>query len=140
MKLSDIQQELIRLFDEQDASAGTIVVWHDPDGAFADSLGALNLPGVDVMREEERELFSLKCALNTDLAGRLILLYRPRPRRLEGDWLADIEARSASFAADYTSMQLRELNAADTREMRVRCSPPTRRNSPRRPCCASSRA
>lgn len=118
MKLSDIQQELIRLFDEQDASAGTIVVWHDPDGAFADSLGALDLPGVDVMREEERELFSLKCALNGDLAGRRILLYRPRPRRLEGDWLADIEARSTSFAADYTSMQLRELNAADTHEMR----------------------
>lgn len=118
MKLSDIQQELIRLFDEQDATAGTIVVWHDPDGAFADSLGVLDLPGVDVMREEERELFSLKCALNGDLAGRRILLYRPRPRRLEGDWLADVEARSTSFAADYTSMQLRELNAADTHEMR----------------------
>ena len=118
MKLSDIQQELIRLFDEQDTSAGTIVVWHDPDGAFADSLGALDLPGVDVMREEERELFSLKRALNGNLADRRILLYRPRPRRLEGDWLADVEARSTSFAADYTSMQLRELNAADTHEMR----------------------
>lgn len=139
MKLSDIQQELIRLFDEQDASAGTIVVWHDPDGAFADSLGALDLSGVDVMREEERELFSLKCALNGDLAGRRILLYRPRPRRLEGDWLADIEARSTSFAADYTSMQLRELNAADTHEMRETLAP-TRRRSPRRPCCESSRA
>lgn len=118
MKLSDIQQELIRLFDEQDASAGTIVVWHDPDGAFADSLGALDLSGVEVMCEEERELFSLKRTLNGDLAGRRILLYRPRPRRLEGDWLADIEARSTSFAADYASMQLRELNAVDTHEMR----------------------
>lgn len=104
MKLSDIQQELIRLFDEQDTSAGTIVVWHDPDGAFADSLGALDLPGVDVMREEERELFSLKRALNGNLADRRILLYRPRPRRLEGDWLADVEARSTSFAADYLSL------------------------------------
>ena len=118
MKLSDIQQELIRLFDEQDASAGTVVVWHDPDGAFAESLDALDLPGVDVMREEEHELFSLKRTLNGDLAGRRILLYRPRPRRLEGDWLADVEARSTSFAADYTSMQLRELNAVDTHEMR----------------------
>lgn len=118
MKLSDIQQELRRLFDEQDAAAGAVVVWHDPDGAFAESLDALDLPGVDVMREEEHELFSLKRTLNGDLAGQRILLYRPRARRLEGDWLADIEARSASFAADYTSMQLRELNAADTREMR----------------------
>lgn len=118
MKLSDIQQELRRLFDEQDASAGAVVVWHDPDGAFAESLDALDLPGVEVMREEGRELFSLKRTLNGGLAGRRILLYRPRARRLEGDWLADIEARSANFAADYTSMQLRELNAADTREMR----------------------
>ncbi|MDQ9884392.1 hypothetical protein RFX61_07525, partial [Acinetobacter baumannii] len=83
----DIQQELCRLFDEQNSAAGAVVVWHDPDGAFAESLDALDLPGVEVMREEERELFSLKRALNTDLAGRLILLYRPRPRRLEGDWL-----------------------------------------------------
>ena len=118
MKLSDIQQELRRLFDEQDAAAGAVVVWHDPDGAFAESLDALDLPGVNVMREEEHELFSLKRTLNGHLAGQRILLYRPRARRLEGDWLADIEARSASFAADYTSMQLRELNAADTREMR----------------------
>lgn len=118
MKLTDIQQELRRLFDEQDSAVGAVVVWHDPDGAFAESLDALDLSGVEVMREEERELFSLKRTLNGDLAGRRILLYRPRTRRLEGDWLADIEARSASFAADYTSMQLRELNAADTREMR----------------------
>lgn len=118
MKLSDIQQELRRLFDEQDTAAGAVVVWHDPDGAFAESLDALDLPDVEVLREEKRGLFSLKCALNGDLTGRRTLLYRPRARRLEGDWLADIEARSASFAADYTSMQLRELNAADTREMR----------------------
>ena len=118
MKLSDIQQELRRLFDSQSAEAGSIVIWHDPDRAFFDALGEIDLPGVEVIRETERELFSLKRLLNGDLAGRRILLYRPRARRLEGDWLADIEARSMSFAADYISMQLRELNAADTYEMR----------------------
>lgn len=119
MKLSDIQQELMRLFEAQGPSGGgAVVVWHDPDGAFAGSIDEIELPGVEILCEAENELFSLKRALNADLAGRRILLYRPRARRLEGDWLADIEARSASFAADYTSMQLRELNAADTREMR----------------------
>lgn len=119
MKLSDIQQELMRLFEAQDPSGGgAVVVWHDPDGAFAGSIDEIELPGVEILCEAENELFSLKRTLNGDLAGRRILLYRPRARRLEGDWLADIEARSASFAADYTSMQLRELNAADTREMR----------------------
>ena len=52
MKLSDIQQELRRLFDEQDASAGAVVVWHDPDGAFAESLDALDLPGIDVYKRQ----------------------------------------------------------------------------------------
>ena len=32
MKLTDIQQELRRLFDEQDSAVGAVVVWHDPDG------------------------------------------------------------------------------------------------------------
>lgn len=119
MKLSDIQQELMRLFEAQDASVGgVIVVWHDPDGAFAGRIEEIDLPGVEVFRETENKLFALKRALNGDLSGRCILLYRPRARRLEGDWLADIEARSTSFTADYTSMQVRELNAADTREMR----------------------
>lgn len=117
MKQTDIQTELMRLFDET-GDAGRVVVWHDPDGEFAESVGELDLPGVELMLERENELFSLKRALNEDLAGRHILLYRPRERRLEGDWLADVEVRSTPFSADYASIQLRELGAADTPEMR----------------------
>ena len=117
MKLSDITKELSKLFDEM-GSAGGIVVWHDPDAEFTEMAAEIELPGVEVMREEENDLFRLKRALNEDLTGRRILLYRPRPRRLEGDWLADIEVRSQQFSADYVSIQLRELGAPDTREMR----------------------
>lgn len=117
MKQTDIQTELMRLFDET-GDAGRVVVWHDPDGEFAESVGELDLPGVELMLERENELFSLKRALNEDLAGRHILLYRPRERYLEGDWLADVEVRSTPFSADYASIQLRELGAADTPEMR----------------------
>ena len=117
MKQTDIQTELMRLFDEA-GDAGRVVVWHDPDGEFAESVEGLDLPGVELMVERENELFTLKQALNEDLAGRRILLYRPRERHLEGDWLADVEVRSTPFSADYASIQLRELGAADTPEMR----------------------
>lgn len=120
MKLTDIQQELLRLFDEQDASTGgAIVVWHDPDGEFTETINELELPGIEVLREHENALFKLKRALNEELSGRRILLYRTRARRLENDWLADVETRSAQFAADYTATQLRVLNAAETDEMRA---------------------
>lgn len=120
MKLTDIQQELLRLFDEQNASAGgAIVVWHDPDGEFTEALDELELPDIEVLCERENALFELKRALNENLSGHRILLYRARARRLENDWLADIEMRSAQFAADYTATQLRALNAAETDEMRA---------------------
>lgn len=119
MRTNDIQSELQRLFGAQDsAQGGAIVVWHDPDGSFTEALDTLDLPGVKVIREEDGSRFALKCRLNENLDGQRILLYRRSLRRLDGDWFADVEARSQSFSADYASVQLRELGAPDTPEMR----------------------
>ena len=119
MKLQDIQRELARLIGEQDArQGGAIVVWHDPDSEFAADVESLELGGIELLREEPNRMMGLKAELNGDLAGRKIVLWRPRARRLEGDWLADVEARAAQFSADHASMQLNELNAADSPEMR----------------------
>lgn len=119
MRTTDIRSELQRLFDARNpARGGTLVIWHDPDGEFAETVDELELPNVEVVHERPNQLLALKRALNEDLSGRRILLYRQRSRRLDGDWLADIEARSPSFAADYASIQLRELGAADTADMR----------------------
>lgn len=119
MKLTDIQTEILRLLDVQDATrGGAIVAWHDPEGQFTGTVEDLALPGVEVLCEREGHLFELKQTLNADLSHKRILLYRPRARALEGDWLADIEVRSAQFAADITAIQLRELNAPDTPELR----------------------
>lgn len=120
MKLTDIQTELTRQFAALDAAAGgAIVVWHDPDGEFADTVDELDLPGVEVIREPERGKLVCKRAFNEDLSGRCILFYRERARRLDGDWFADVDARAVQFAADYASMQLNTLNATDTPEMRA---------------------
>lgn len=120
MNMTTIQSELQRLFDGAGpVPGGAVVIWHDPDGEFLETVDGLELPGVEVVHERDGELFALKRMLNGDLSGRRILLYRQRSRRLDGDWLADIEARSESFAADYASIQLRELNAVDTADMRA---------------------
>ncbi len=120
MKRSDIQFELIRSFGQMDPSqGGAVIVWHDPEGEVEETLDELELPGIEVIREQENLAFELKCTMNEDLAGRSILLYRKRSRALEGDWLADIEMRAERFSADYASVQLREINAEDTPEMRA---------------------
>lgn len=120
MKRSDIQSELMRSFGQMDPSqGGAIIVWHDPEGEFEETLDELELPGIEVIREQENHAFELKCAMNEDLAGRSILLYRKRGCMLDGDWLADIEMRAERFSADYASVQLREINAEDTPEMRA---------------------
>ena len=118
MKVADIQAELTRLFDAFD-DAGGVIIWHDPDVEFAEVAEELELPGVEVMLERENEEFLLMRELNGDLTGRKILLYRPRERRIEGDWLADVEVRSKQFSADYASIQMRELGCAESQDMRA---------------------
>ena len=54
MKLSDITKELSKLFNSM-GDAGGIVVWHDPDTEFTEVAAELELPGVEIMREEEND-------------------------------------------------------------------------------------
>lgn len=120
MKLADITSELLRLFAGQDADCGgAIVVWHDPSGEFEDALADLELPGVNVLVDREGGRFAIKRELNGDLDGRKVLIYRRSAGEPSGDWLADVEARCTSFAADYVSVQLREIGAVESYEMRT---------------------
>ncbi len=119
MKLADITSELLHLFAGQDADCGgAIVVWHDPSGEFEDVLADLELPGVSVLVDREGGRFAIKRKLNGDLGGRKVLIYRRCAGEPSGDWLADVEARCVPFAADYISVQLREIGAVDSYEMR----------------------
>lgn len=120
MKLADITSELLHLFAGQNADCGgAIVVWHDPSGEFEDVLADLELPGVSVLVDREGGRFAIKRKLNGDLGGRKVLIYRRCAGEPSGDWLADVEARCVPFAADYISVQLREIGAVDSYEMRA---------------------
>ena len=57
MRTTDIRSELQRLFDARDpARGGTVVIWHDPDGEFAETVDALELPGIEVAHERVSSL------------------------------------------------------------------------------------
>lgn len=120
MEIAEIRDRLVELFEGRhtEGTTPTVVVWHDPDRNFEDVLDQVELPGVTVLREERDHLFELKRRLNDELADQDVLVWRSRERNLEGDWLADVEARATPFSADAVSMILQDLNAADTRELR----------------------
>ena len=133
MNLTEIQKRIMALFDPPEAGAaagsgvlaagdprlGQVVVWYDPQGEFSEACTQLDLPGVEVFREEPSRLFELKRALNADLAGRRILVHRERPEGdLRDNWLADVEVFATPFKADYLSMLMADVGAADSAKMR----------------------
>lgn len=109
-----------------------VLIWHDPDGEFADKFAELageggvcfaddNLPGGAVQCAEvvDGNTFAMKRRVCREQANANFLLYRHRSRgQLEGDWLADVELYADHFQADYISMLLDQLNIADTAETR----------------------
>lgn len=128
MNVTDIQQRIMALFEAADSptpgtpdpALGQVVVWYDPQGEFADVPAQLDLPGVEVLVEEPDHLFELKRALNSSLAGRRVLLYRQRSEGdLRDNWLADVEMLATPFKADYVSMLMADLGAADSPRMRA---------------------
>ena len=133
MNVNDIQKRIMALYEPHEAGVvagpgapaagdpalGQVVVWYDPEGEFYEAVEQLELPGVEVFREEPNRLFELKRALNQPLAGRSILLYRRRPEGdLRDNWLADVEVLATPFKADYLSMLMSDIGAADCAKLR----------------------
>ena len=113
MKPIEIQQRLNDLFQ-----TSPVVIWNDTGAAFSDSLGEFDLPGVEVLVEQDGTRFELKFALNGMRAGQRFLLYRTETPG-DIDWLADTVSYAPPFSADRTSLLLEELNARNTPEMRA---------------------
>ncbi len=115
-----------------DRAKRRIVVWHDPEGEFADDFASLagdggiafkdsGLPGgaVRCLEIADGNTFASKRQITRDCAESNYLLYRRRARgALEGDWLADVELYADHFQADYVSLLLDDLQAPDTLDIR----------------------
>jgi uncharacterized protein (TIGR02687 family) len=87
-----------------------IVFWHDPDGEFAEMVPDLDLIDVSVLRLAETPTLKAKVTIELEQPETRFLIYetgdQPAP---EKDWLLDIRLYADQFAADRSSMILKEL-------------------------------
>lgn len=87
-----------------------IVFWYDPEQGFADELGLLDLPDVQVLHMQTQSTFGLKLKLELeDTQGKYLLYFPCAEPDAEDDWLMDIKLYSRSFYADKTSLIFNEL-------------------------------
>ncbi|GAB0075691.1 BREX-1 system phosphatase PglZ type A [Pseudomonas marginalis] len=110
--MSELSAQLERIIDslQQQFSGSRVVWWEDPQGEFSETLDALTLQDVQILRRSVTPALAIKQQVEVlDPAG-LFLIYEdsicPEP---EQDWLLDIRLYAAPFAADRTSMLLQEL-------------------------------
>ncbi|WP_339634548.1 BREX-1 system phosphatase PglZ type A [uncultured Sneathiella sp.] len=106
MDPNQIKSNLDRLF----AKGVRIVLWRDEDGEFEEMLPSLGLDGVELRQIGEEPALVLKTELELEKSDTPFLLYEkgsaPDPER---DWLLDVRLYAEPFAADRSTMILREL-------------------------------
>lgn len=126
---SEIVDQLAARFARSlpESSMRRIVVWHDPEGEFADAFATISRDGalsggarvVRCLEVSDGSMFEAKRIVNRLAAQDDFLLYRRRERgRLESDWFADIELYAEHFQADYLSMLIESLDAVDSADVR----------------------
>jgi uncharacterized protein (TIGR02687 family) len=106
MDTDQIKSGLTSLYDK----GQRIVFWHDPDGEFAEMLPDLDLFDVSVLRLSDTPTLEAKVTIELERPHTRFLIYetgdQPAP---EADWLLDIRLYADQFAADRSSMILKEL-------------------------------
>ena len=106
MDSAQIKSNLDRLF----ANGSRIVLWRDDDGEFEEMLATLDVDGVRLLRLDEVPVLALKNIIEIEQPDQSFLLYEKGPRPdPEKDWLLDIRFYAEPFAADRSTMILREL-------------------------------
>lgn len=96
-----------------------IIVWHDEDREFEDSISGIVLTNARVVVLNETNNFEVKKLLAVDDATSNILLYNPISySNLDDNWLLDMELYSEEFRADRISMWMDEMNMLPTSALR----------------------
>ena len=110
MDPNQIKSSLGRLF----ANGARIVFWRDEDGEFEEMLPALDLNGVTLRKLTEVPALALKTEIELEKPDGNFLLYEKGPRpEAENDWLLDVRLYAEPFAADRSTMILRELGLTE---------------------------
>lgn len=136
---TDIKQRIKERFARPlgDFAERRIVIWHDTEGEFESLFQEMgseqgfcsveadanpdDLPagGTCCLEIRDGNTFQTKRLVCRLAANRDFLLYRKRSaRQLDGDWFADVEMYAEHFQADYVSLLIEQLHAADSQEVR----------------------
>lgn len=111
LSLQQVEAQLATRF------AGTgrrIVFWYDDDGAFADEIDALALPGVKVWHLTQSNQFRTKRRIELEDPASSYLIYAPFPKPpLAENHLEDMLLYAERFAADRVSLVLADLGLDD---------------------------
>jgi len=109
LDLSPIRAALQRILGE----GVRAIHWHDPESAFGQALGDLEIGDVDVIRLAEQSVIELKVRL-ADVPERPFLFYTEgeEPKAAEDPFL-DVKCYSRPFRADAASLKLGELGLSE---------------------------
>lgn len=111
MDKTQIDTVLNRLFHEQ---GKRIVFWNDPQREFEDTLAALAVPDIKVVRLDQEGALAVKIRVEREDPTGRYLIYAPTPEPdYDDDWLLDIRLYSHTFRADRASIILDELGLAN---------------------------
>lgn len=87
-----------------------IVFWQDEEGAFAQEVASLELPGVKVLQLTGSNNFEAKRILLEEDPASDYLVYNPLVyENVADNWLLDVELYSETFRADYVSLLMEEV-------------------------------
>lgn len=108
--LIELSEQLQMAFD---TTSGSILLWHDVGGAYADVVERLLLPDdVVLIREDVAGKFDTIRAINELGFDERALFYRSSPCVVDAnDWFADVEASAESFVPET------HVEAVETREI-----------------------
>lgn len=110
MDASQIQSSIRRLFEE----GSRIVLWRDEDGEFDEILPTLELDDIEVREVCKTPALELKSDIELAPSDVQFLLYeKGNIPDQEQDWLLDIRFYAAPFAADRSTMILKELGLVE---------------------------
>ncbi len=107
MNVEKITEALDRIFQEENTR---IVFWNDPEGEFVESLAAITLERVSVLKLDEIGALEVKVRIEQDDPdGRYLLYSSAEEPEYEDDWLLDMRLYGRSFRADRASIMLQDL-------------------------------
>ncbi|HLA26487.1 MAG TPA: BREX-1 system phosphatase PglZ type A [Syntrophales bacterium] len=108
---SQITDRLRRIFTEE---GQRLVFWNDGNREFEESLDALALPDVRILRLDKTGPLEVKALLELEDPSGKYLIYAPFPEpHIDDDWLIDMRLYSRTFRADRASIVLDELGLAN---------------------------